>query len=230
MNEKQTDALRNFFGFVDSGWLMTPSERWAIVGLLAVLKPATTLEIGHRLGGCTRWFSEYSGHVWTVDVDEHVIESSKRFPNVTPMHMTSTEAMKQLANEGKRFELALIDGDHSTEMACSDLRQAIELCDVIVLHDGANPACRRGYKKALEGRQVVADLDWIDGRLQHDGLWGGLGIVLTTLPFDIERVTTPALIANADLAAAEQVRRRLPDWLRKVRDRLMRKRGGRLAG
>ncbi len=221
MNEKQTDALRSFFGFVDSDWQMSPSERLAIVGLLAVLKPATTLEIGHRLGGCTRWFSEYSGHVWTVDVDAHVIESSKRFANVTPMHMTSTEAMKQLANEGKRFELALIDGDHSTEVACSDLQQAMELCDVIVLHDAANPQCRRGYKKALEGRRVVSDLDWIDGRLQPDGLWGGLGIVLTTLPHGIERVITPALITNADLASAEQVRRRLPDWRRVLGDRLM---------
>jgi hypothetical protein len=179
------------------------------------------LEIGHRLGGCTRWFSEYSGHVWTVDVDPHVIESSKRFPNVTPMHMTSTEAMKRLASQGQRFELALIDGDHSTEVACSDLQQAMELCDVIVLHDAANPACRKGYKEALQGKSVVADLDWIDGRLQPDGLWGGLGIVLTTLPSSLERVITPALITNADLAAAEQVRRRLPEWRRKLGDRLI---------
>jgi predicted O-methyltransferase YrrM len=225
MNEEQTRALRSFFGFTDSDWQMSPSERLAIVGLLAVLKPATTLEIGHRLGGCTRWFSEYSGHVWTVDVDPYVLESSKRFSNVTPMHMTSTEAMKKLSKEGKRFEVALIDGDHSTEVAGSDLKQAMELCDVIVLHDAANPECRRGYKRALENSNVVADLDWIDGRLQPDGLWGGLGIVLTTLPPGLERVITPALITNADLAAAEQVRRRLPVWRRKMGDRLMGRRG-----
>jgi len=220
MSREQDAALLDFFGFTDASWLMSPSERLALVGLLAVLKPKTTLEIGHRMGGCTRWLSKFSEHVWTVDIDPHVIESSKRFHNVTSMPMTSAEAMRQLKNGGKHFEFAVIDGDHSADVACSDLRQAMELCDTIVLHDSANPECRRGYKRALEGKSVVADLDWVDGRLQPDGVWGGLGIVLTTLPFGIKRVITPALVVNAELAAAEQVRRRLPALWRKLKGRL----------
>jgi predicted O-methyltransferase YrrM len=221
MSREQDATLLDFFGFTDSAWLMSPSERLALVGLLAVLKPRTTLEIGHRLGGCTRWLGKFSDHVWTVDIDPHVVESSKRFANVTAMHMTSAEAMKQFKNDRKHFEFAVIDGDHAADVACSDLQHAMALCDTIVLHDSANPECRRGYKKALEGKSVVADLDWVDGRLQPDGVWGGLGIVLTTLPFGIERAITPALVVNAELAAAAQVRRCLPRWRRRLVDWLL---------
>ncbi|MBL6980714.1 MAG: hypothetical protein ISR58_05925 [Anaerolineales bacterium] len=58
----------------------------------------------------------------------------------------------------------------------------MRFCDVIVFHDTYYPPCRKGILSALVGQDVYVDLDLIPGGMQPDGLWGGLGIVITDLP------------------------------------------------
>jgi hypothetical protein len=190
----------------DSKWLMSPVERLVIVGLLELLRPSRTLELGHRFGGCTEWLARYSGEVYSVDIDAAVIESSKRWPNVRPIHADTKAAMRELEGQGLRFGFALIDADHSFEAARDDLLVAARLTDVIVLHDSFNPVCRAGYVAALAQLDAYSDLDLADGHIQTDGLWGGLGIVVPGLPRSTPRQLTPRLLNQDILAHEQQVR------------------------
>jgi hypothetical protein len=171
--------------FLDQGsmdWLMTPSERLVVVAMLDMLRPRSTLELGYGYGGCTAWLSHYSQEVITVDWDTRVLASSQRFPNVTPLHMNTEEAIARLTQEGRHFDLAFVDAYHSFDMARIDLRGVLPLADVILLHDTTNPPCRFGFLDALKDLDCFYYIDLVEGHLQDDGLWGGLGIVLPGVP------------------------------------------------
>ena len=142
------ELLRDFLCLKKSLWQLSPSERLIIIGLLELLRPASVLEIGHRFGGCTEWLNKYAQEVYTVDIDPSVVDSSLRFPNVKPFHMSSTQALQMFAEEGRRFDMCIIDGDHSAEGACRDVAAALKLANIILLHDTSNPICRSGYIKA----------------------------------------------------------------------------------
>jgi hypothetical protein len=171
--------------------MMSPSERIALVGLLELLRPERSLEIGYAYGGSTEQLSNYSGEVWTVDVNERVLECSTRFKNVKACHATSQEAFAGFLNDGRRFDFCLLDGDHTKQGASGDLRMAVQVADVIIMHDSANPECRAGYEEALGECDVYANLDWIDGRIQVDGPWGGFGIAVPSLPRNAKYGITP---------------------------------------
>lgn len=195
--------LEDAFGLVSSHWMMSPAERLAILGLLELLRPQRALEIGFGYGGFTRVLSRYAGEVHTVDTHERVLGIERELPNVRAWHARSDVVWPELARGGRRFEFCLLDGDHSRAGARSDLEAAIPLVDVIVMHDTGNPECRSGYADALAAHDVYANLDWVDGRIQVDGPWGGFGVVLTgyprSQPYRITPVKTPnyALIAAA---------------------------------
>jgi hypothetical protein len=201
MTSENYETLKAFLGLTQDSyrWEMTPSERLTIVGMLALLRPRTALELGHRYGGCTRWMSAYCGLVHSVDIDPFVIESCKRFPNVTPWHMPSSEALARLAAEKQKFDFALVDADHSCDAAYADLKATMTLARVIIMHDASNPTARAGYLKALEHADVYHDLDLVDGHLQVDGLWGGLGLVVTDLPKTAHSSVTARLTSNFEL-------------------------------
>jgi hypothetical protein len=186
------NKLKGFLGLADWKWAMTPAERLVVVGLLELLRPATALELGHLAGGCTAWLSRYCQEVFTCDIDRRVVASSKRFANVQALHMTSAKALALLKRQGRHLDLIVIDADHSFEGACRDLRGALPLADVILLHDSSNPTCRSGYQEALKDHDVYADLDLVEGHVQPDGLWGGLGVVLTQLPRSTPVFATPS--------------------------------------
>ena len=202
------EALLEYLAVQESDWMMSPAERLAIVGLLQILRPARTLEIGYGFGGSTKRLSAFSGAVVTVDIDAKVKEASARFPNVSPVHMSSGEALQKLSGERQRFDLCLVDGDHSEHGAYEDLKGAIPLADVLLIHDAANPDCRSGYCRALGETDAYADLDFVDGRLQVDGPWGGFGVVLPGLQRNQPRHHTPTVISSFRLLAAELARRR----------------------
>jgi hypothetical protein len=174
------EELKYFVGLtLPNDWYMFPSERVTLIGLLQLLKPKRTLEIGHLFGGCTKHLSAYSEEVYTVDINSRVIESSKRFDNVKAFYMDSVLAMKEFALRGLRFDLAIIDADHSEAGAERDVTAVLGLADVIILHDAANPECRRGYAKALANTDAYYDLDFVDGKHSADGPWGGFGLIMT---------------------------------------------------
>lgn len=200
--------LRRVLGLDAVGWMMAPSERLAIIGLLAMLRPKRALELGCAEGGLTTWLSTYAEEVVTVDIDEKVLRVTQALPNVVPMHMTTDEATRRLEAEGRRFDLTIIDADHSAEGVRRDLESALRFSDVIFLHDTYNPGCRAGILLVLEGRDVYHDLDLVPGGLQPDGLWGGLGIVVPGLPRSEVSHVTPRMSVFPWLA--EQSRRPTP--------------------
>jgi hypothetical protein len=185
------NTLKQFLCLVPVQWEMTPSERLAVVGLLQLLRPKSALELGHRHGGCTTWLSHFSQEVISVDFDPHVLVSCQRFPNVVPWHTTTAEALTRLQREGRHFDLGFIDADHSAHGARDDLLGMLPLADVILMHDTTNPECRSGYMEALKGTACYANLDLVEGHLQNDGLWGGLGIVLPSVQGDAQRWVSP---------------------------------------
>jgi hypothetical protein len=184
-------------------WLMTPVERLVIVGLLERLRPKRTLELGHRFGGCTEWLCKYSGDVYSVDLDAAVIDSCKRWPNAHAVHGDTQAALKEFRDRGMRFDFVVVDADHSRTSARDDLLGAAAIGDVLVLHDSFNPECRAGYLEALNQLNVYSDLDLADGHVQSDGLWGGLGIVVTSLPRSTKTYVTPR-VPNFDILARAQ--------------------------
>lgn len=196
------DELKYLIGVTgDNDWHMLPSERFALIGLLQILKPKRTLEIGHFLGGCTKYLSHYSEEVFTVDINSRVIESSKRFKNVKAFYMDSALAMREFHRRGINFDLAIIDGDHSEAGAAADVTAAMKIADVIIMHDAANPECRRGYKKALDQTEVYFDLDFVDGKYLVNGAWGGFGLILPkckeTYKLTETKILSSQLIAEA---------------------------------
>lgn len=194
--------LENVFGLVSSSWMMNPAERLAIIGLLEVLRPRRALEVGFGYGGFTRVLSRYAAEVHTVDTEERVLAISRELPQVTAWHATSDEVLPRFAAEGARFDFCLLDGDHSRAAARRDLDAAIGIADVIVMHDAGNPECRAGYAEALAAHDVYANLDWVDGRIQVDGPWGGFGVVLTGYPRGQPYRITPVRVPNFELVAA----------------------------
>lgn len=194
--------LEDAFGLVSSHWMMNPAERLAIIGLLEILRPRRALEIGHGFGGFTRVLSRYAAEVHTVDVEARVLAIERELPHVKAWHATSAEMLLRFAREGLRFDYCLLDGDHSRAAARADLDAVIGIADVIVMHDTGNPECRAGYAEALALHDVYANLDWVDGRIQVDGPWGGFGVVLTGYPRAQPYRITPVKVQNFALIAA----------------------------
>ena len=187
------DPVRSALGLEPVGWMMSPSERLTMIGLLATLRPANALELGCAEGGLTAWLSAFSGRVVTVDILPQVAEVAGRFPNVDALCMTSEEAVRKLEGEGRTFDLTVIDADHSEAGVRRDLQAALRFSRMILLHDTYYPPCRDGMEAVLAGRDVYRDLDLVPGGLQPDGLWGGLGVVIPGLPQNASVHVTPRL-------------------------------------
>lgn len=77
----------------------------------------------------------------------------------------SQVALPRLAEEGARFGLVFVDGDHSTEAARHDIRWALQLLDpggTLAVHDYLEDCCCPGVREAadglLEGGTVVGSM------------------------------------------------------------------------
>lgn len=164
-------------GIENENWLMSNREKLVLIGLLQCMKPKKTIEFGYHLGGSTRWLSEYSENLITVDVNEFVNQAKKDFNNVEVWNCSTSHAISRIKEHDMHFDLALVDADHSRNAVCEDISGLLGSTDVIVMHDSYNPACRRGMLDALKNQKSHAyNLDFIQSILKHDGLWGGFGI------------------------------------------------------
>lgn len=172
------DPLLSLLGAHPNPWMMWPSERLAILGLLEILKPRRSLELGCAQGGLTKWLSEYSESVVTVDLDARVYQVTQGLENVQPLCMNTREAFARIRAQELTFDLTIIDADHSRTGVARDLEEALEVSRCIVLHDTYYPPCRMGMLDVLNGRDMYFDPELVPGGLQEDGMWGGLGIVL----------------------------------------------------
>jgi hypothetical protein len=197
-------SLRRYVDFQSTGkpeWLMGPNERLVILGIIDVVRPDTILEIGHYSGGCTTWLAQKANRIFSVDIDVRVIENCMQWPNVTPLHMKSSEAFARFKLENRRFDLSIIDGDHSEAGARDDLSECLSFCDFIIMHDTSNPECRAGYLRALADKTVYHVLDLVEGNAQEDGLWGGIGIVIPSLKISDASTLAPK-ISNYEIIKA----------------------------
>lgn len=186
--------------------LMTAAEKAALIGLLHLLRPRTVLEFGFRNGGSCCWFSALAGEVVSVDIDPTCATRAAQWGNVRFLAMDTVQAARQLRAEGRRFDLMLVDAEHSKAAAGADVTAGLELADVILVHDSYNPCVRAGVKQALKGRDVYCDLDFVPGCLQSNGLWGGFALVVPALRRHEGYNYDPRISAQPWLAAVAMLR------------------------
>ena len=164
-------------GIQNPDWLMSTREKLGLIGLLHCLKPKKVLELGYHLGGATKWLSELSEQVISVDVNEFVSNAPNVFHNVEAWNCPTLEAASRIKKENLFFDLAIIDADHSRKSVCADIKGIINHSDIILMHDSFNPDCRKGMIDALKNQKSHAYyLDFIPSVSKNDGLWGGLAI------------------------------------------------------
>lgn len=173
--------LESNLGLKNSNWLMSTSEKIALIGLLQCLKPKSVIEFGYHLGGATKWLSEFSEQVITVDTNKNVLNAQKEFNNVVAWNCLTTTAIKRIEEQKFKFDLAIIDADHSKKGVALDISGLLKCSKFLVMHDSFNPSCRRGMLEILENQNSHAyNLDFIPSSVKYDGLWGGLGVAWTS--------------------------------------------------
>ncbi len=169
--------LEKLFGIKNPDWLMSAREKLGLIGLLYCLKPKNVLELGYHRGGATKWLSQFSEQVISVDVNEFVAGAPNLFHNVEAWNCPTLEAASRIKKEKLFFDLAIIDADHSRKAVCADIKGIINHSDIILMHDSFNPNCRKGMIEALKNQKSHAYyLDFIPSVSKNDGLWGGLAI------------------------------------------------------
>lgn len=176
-------------------WVMLPGERAALEGLLSVVQPRLSIEIGTDAGGSLRSISGHSAAVHSFDLVSHPAVTQDRFPNVEfhigDSHDLLPRFLARLAHTGEAVDFAFVDGDHSAGGVRRDLLDLLEsTCTretVILLHDTLNGDVRTGLEQvdfAAFDSVCFVDLDFVQGRVMREGpqenkLWWGLGIVVT---------------------------------------------------
>jgi hypothetical protein len=192
--------VSSFRELLTGEWPMMPSERAALLGVLAALRPSLSVEIGTYRGGSLDSISAYSDAVHAFDLRRHEDVTPERFPDVTfhigDSHELLPRVLEQLAAAGTNVDFALVDGDHSATGVRQDVEDLLSSpCaarTVVLLHDTLNERVRAGLEQvdyAAFGTVSFVDLDFVAGRVmrhgpQADELWYGLGLVVTGWDFE----------------------------------------------
>jgi predicted O-methyltransferase YrrM len=164
---RRPDSFGKVFGAPS---LMTPQERVLLYALTFALAPRRYLEIGSCLGGsamvvCAALDDLNGGKAWGVDPVNKIAPATlaaigSRFKLIEgPSPGALAEAAQ--AADG-RFDLVLVDGDHSYEAALADLEGVLPFVEdggVIVVHDAHNPAVAEAIAAFLTSRaDAVVDM------------------------------------------------------------------------
>jgi hypothetical protein len=173
----------------DAQWQMTPSERAALMGLLAELAPGTAIEVGTGGGGSLRAIAAKAKHVHAFDVVAPAAELAA-LPNVTfhtgDSHVLLPRVLDRLARENASVEFVLVDGDHTSAGVRRDVEDVLASPAVarglILLHDTANDEVRRGIESvdyATYPKVTWVDLDWLPGYVERESgkAWSGMGLI-----------------------------------------------------
>ncbi len=179
--------------FDDNRWLMRPSERAAIKGILAELVPELAIEIGTAAGGSLRRIAAQSQHVHAFDMVAPAPELAL-LPNVTfhigDSHELLPRVLGELSKQGVNVDFVLVDGDHSAKGVRRDTEDLLSSPAVartlILLHDTANPDVRAGLNAincAEWPKLTWVDLDWLPGYVSREDstlgqAWAGLGLMV----------------------------------------------------
>ncbi|HJZ36858.1 MAG TPA: class I SAM-dependent methyltransferase [Solirubrobacterales bacterium] len=173
-------------GFIQLDTEMSPGEQASLTGVLAMVKPKVSLEIGTYQGGSLMRIAAYSGHVHTFDLVSHVeTHLSNVDYHLGDSAVTVPQVLSELAREGVAVDFVLVDGDHSRHGAyldaCNVFDSPATADAVILFHDIANEGVRAAVQDALKGRDFrFVDLSFAVSAQAPPLLgecWGGIGLV-----------------------------------------------------
>jgi SAM-dependent methyltransferase len=179
-----------------TNWQMLTSERMALTGLLARLRPRHAVEVGVYYGGSLSLIAQFCERVWAVDIDPEV---PARFPIPPNVDLRVGDAAGLLANMldeldaiGVAVNFMLIDADHTAGGVQRDIETVIHRPApprepmIIVMHDSGNPECRRGINSADWASCPYVhhvELDFVPGQIiehairdDRSEVWGGLAL------------------------------------------------------
>lgn len=183
-----------FPGVICENWQMNESERIALTGVLARIRPRGGLEVGVYYGGSLSLASQFVQHLVAIDIDPAVRGRFAVPENVELVVGNSQDLIpKALARFEKLnipLEYVLIDADHSAEGVRRDLNLVLRYRPrkpmVILAHDSGNLECRAGILAADWGSNPhvhFVQCDFVPGQIiEHsiqDGrgeVWGGLAL------------------------------------------------------
>jgi len=218
-----SETMLEFLTGSARNWQMKFGERCALEGILSVLEPRLSIEIGTAQGGSLARIAAHSQEVHSFDlVDEvgdrngldnvqfHVGDSAQLVP----------EFLEQLAEAGRSVDFVLVDGDHTTEGVQRDARAllASEACSstVVVFHDATNEEVRAGLDAlnlATHPKVALVSLDFVPGYVVAEGarrheIWNGLALAV----LDESRRGDGALV-DTEVYDAAALNRRMRDLL-----------------
>src|SRR6516165_1767622 len=107
-------------------WMMSPSEKVALIFLLEHLRPKIAIEIGTKYGGSLQVLTQFCDWVYSIDVDPDVAHRLEgKFPNVEyligPSDQILPSLIERLGKQDAELGFALVDGDHSAEGVRKDI-------------------------------------------------------------------------------------------------------------
>jgi hypothetical protein len=165
---------------------MSPGEQASLAGVLAMVQPRISFEIGTYTGGSLARIAAMSGHVHTFDLVSHV---DSHLPDVDyhlgDSAVTVPQVLAELVEADQAVDFVLVDGDHSRAGAYRDARNVFESPAtkdaVILFHDIANEAVRGAVQDAIKGRDFkFVDLSFAVSAQAPPLIgecWGGIGLV-----------------------------------------------------
>jgi hypothetical protein len=186
MNELVFDGFEN-------RWLMEAGERCALLGLTAIVKPKSVVEIGTFRGGSLSVFSRYAEKVYCLDIDPEVkVQLEPKYPGAEFLIGDSKETIPSLLarfdQDHSSPDIVLVDGDHTRAGVLRDIQPFLRVTPVkpmyLLMHDSFNPECRKGMQSVAWNDSPYfhsLDLDFVPGVLHSKGrwkggMWGGLGL------------------------------------------------------
>lgn len=176
---------------------MTRIEKIAFHTLIKKIAPKNALEIGTYKGGSLQILSEFSEHVYSMDItDEPKKNLSHLYTNVDFIVGDSKkylpDFLTNLQKEGKGLDFILIDGDHSASGVRTDINNILKYYVpqselFIICHDSFNPGCRRGIVEAEWADCPYVDMvevDFVPGVYHYEAfdtaearsMWGGFAL------------------------------------------------------
>lgn len=183
-----------FPGVLCDKWQMMESERIALTGVLARVRPRGALEVGIYYGGSLSLAAQYSEHILAIDFEPAVRDRFTKPDNVELLIGNSQElipwALARFEQLGLPLEYVLIDADHSAAGVRRDLDLVLEYRPrrqmVILAHDSGNENCRKGILAAnwnANPHVHFVQCDFVPGQIIEHSIqngrgevWGGLAL------------------------------------------------------
>lgn len=183
-----------FPGVLCDNWQMMDSERIALTGVLARVRPRGALEVGVYYGGSLSLAAQYSEYILAIDIEPAVRERFSKPDNVELLIGNSQQlipwALARFEQLGLPLEYVLIDADHSAQGVRRDLNLVLQYRPhkpmVILAHDSGNVECRKGMLSASWNENPYVHFvqcDFVPGQIIEHSIqngrgevWGGLAL------------------------------------------------------